>query len=213
MWSIQGVLKYLQSLIDKSNILKTLEKEKQKQRYLLHLFFFFLYVKCASTNNLIISGAQTEEEKSEVFDFGSQTLFKMLGYFSIVGLCRVHCMLGDYYMALRVLSPIDFNKKGLYTKVIACYITLYYYMGFAYMMTRRFVDAIKTFSNVLLYISRTRQPHTKSYQHDLVRANYIERLSDMLTHPFFFLFFADRQEERANVRFVGYFDFFLPSTY
>jgi translation initiation factor 3 subunit L len=145
VWSIQGVLKYLQALIDKSNILKTLEKEKQKQ-----------------------SGAQVEDDKSEGFDFASQTLFKMLGYFSIVGLCRVHCMLGDYYMALRVLSPIDFNKKGLYTKVIACYITLYYYMGFAYMMSRRFVDAIKTFSSVLLYISRTRQPHNKSYQHDLI---------------------------------------------
>ena len=35
-------------------------------------------------------------------------------------------------------------------------ITMYYYVGFAYLMMRRYADAIRTFSNILLYIQRTR---------------------------------------------------------
>jgi hypothetical protein len=33
---------------------------------------------------------------------------------------------------------------------------MYYYVGFAYMMMRRYADAIRTFCNILLYIQRTR---------------------------------------------------------
>jgi len=35
----------------------------------------------------------------------------MLGYFSLIGLLRLHSLLGDYYQALKVLENIDFNKK------------------------------------------------------------------------------------------------------
>lgn len=35
----------------------------------------------------------------------------MLGYFSLISLCRLHCLLGDYYQALKVLDNIDLNKK------------------------------------------------------------------------------------------------------
>jgi translation initiation factor 3 subunit L len=94
----------------------------------------------------------------------------MLGYFSIVGLLRMHCLLGDYWLGLKTLEPIDLTKKGLFSRVTACQITLYYYLGFAYLMMRRYVDAIKTFSSILLYISRTKQYHTRSYQYESVCA-------------------------------------------
>jgi len=96
-------------------------------------------------------------------------LYKMLGYFSIIGLCRIHCLLGDYYLALKTIAPIELTAhKGLFTQVVACHITLYYYLGFIYMMMRRYVDAIRTFSSILLYISRTKQYHTRSYQYDQI---------------------------------------------
>merc|ERR1711871_534163 len=41
-------------------------------------------------------------------------------------------------------------------------------MGFSYMMMRRYVDAIKCFTNILLFISRTKQYHTRSYQYDQI---------------------------------------------
>ena len=43
-------------------------------------------------------------------EFGRHSLYKMLGYFSLVGLLRLHSLLGDYYQALKVLENIDFSK-------------------------------------------------------------------------------------------------------
>ena len=44
-------------------------------------------------------------------EFGRLSLYKMLGYFSLVGLLRLHSLLGDYYQALKVLENVNFNKK------------------------------------------------------------------------------------------------------
>jgi len=92
-----------------------------------------------------------------------------LGYFSLVGLLRLHSLLGDYYQAIKVLENIELNKKSLYSRVPGCQITTYYYVGFAYMMMRRYADAIRTFTNILLYVQRTKTMfQTKSYQNDQI---------------------------------------------
>lgn len=44
-------------------------------------------------------------------DFGRHSLYKMLGYFSLVGLLRLHSLLGDYYQAMKVLKNIELHKK------------------------------------------------------------------------------------------------------
>lgn len=44
-------------------------------------------------------------------DFGQHSLYKMLGYFSLVGLLRLHSLLGDYYQAIKVLENIELHKK------------------------------------------------------------------------------------------------------
>lgn len=44
-------------------------------------------------------------------EFGRHPLYKMLGYFSLVGLLRLHSLLGDYYQAIKVLENIELNKK------------------------------------------------------------------------------------------------------
>ncbi|KAJ3296841.1 Eukaryotic translation initiation factor 3 subunit L [Blyttiomyces sp. JEL0837] len=101
-------------------------------------------------------------------EFGSRPLYRMLGYFSIVGLLRVHCLLGDYTMALKTMENIELTKKGLFARVTACHVTTYYYVGFAYMMMRRYSDAIKAFAHILLFVSRTKQYHTRSYQYEVI---------------------------------------------
>ena len=53
-------------------------------------------------------------------DFGQNSLYKMLGYFSLIGLLRLHSLLGDYYQALKVLENIDFNKKVWGLGIIPC---------------------------------------------------------------------------------------------
>jgi len=99
--------------------------------------------------------------------FPTDPLYVMLGYFSIIGLMRVHCLLGDYALALAVLDPIDLNKKGLFTGEVACHITVYYYLAFCYLMTRRYLDALRAFQNIMLSLP-AKQIHTRSYQHDQI---------------------------------------------
>ena len=101
--------------------------------------------------------------KPDETPFMQSALYKMIGYFSMVGLLRVHCLLADYRLALSTIEGIDLGKKGLFTRVTACHISTFYYVGWAYLMMRRYVDAIKTFSNILFYIGRTKQYHTRSY--------------------------------------------------
>ena len=43
-----------------------------------------------------------------------------------------------------------------WSPVPSCQITMYYYVGFAYLMMRRYSDAIKCFTDILLYIQRTK---------------------------------------------------------
>ncbi|CAI2188844.1 2773_t:CDS:10 [Funneliformis geosporum] len=139
VWSCYSVLNVLYSLITKSRI----------------------------TEQLLVSklGGDMIEAAGE---YGSRPLYKMLGYFSIIGLLRVHCLLGDYTLALKMMDNIELNKKALFARVTACHVTTYYYVGFAYMMMRRYADAIRAFSHILVFIARTKMYHTRSYQFDQI---------------------------------------------
>jgi len=122
-------------------------------------------------------------------EFGRVPLYKMLGYFSLVGLLRLHSLLGDYYQAIKVLERIELNKKSsLYSRVPGCQITMFYYVGFAYMMMRRYNDAIRTFSNILIYIQRTKGMfQTKTYQNDQINKQtdqmYVLLAICLVLHP------------------------------
>ena len=78
-------------------------------------------------------------------------------------------LLGDYTLALKMLDHINLQKKnGILNRVTACHVTAYYYVGFAYMMLRRYPDAIRAFSHILVFVMRLRQYHTRSYQYDII---------------------------------------------
>jgi len=140
IWNVHSVLNVLHSLVDKSNINRQLE--------------------------VYTNGGDPDSVAGE---FGHHSLYKMLGYFSLVGLLRLHSLLGDYYQALKVMENIDFNKKTMYSRVPQCQITTYYYVGFAYMMMRRYQDAIRTLSHILLYIQRTKSMfQSKTYLYDQI---------------------------------------------
>jgi hypothetical protein len=54
-----------------------------------------------------------------VGEYGVRPLYRMLGYFSIIGLLRVHVLLGDFTLALKVMENVELNQKvcsahGLY---------------------------------------------------------------------------------------------------
>jgi len=93
---------------------------------------------------------RNEEPMAVAGDYGSKSLYRMLGYFSIIGLLRVHCLLGDFSLALKTLDDIELNKKAMFARVMAAHFTTYYYVGFSYMIMRRYEDAIRMFSHILI---------------------------------------------------------------
>ena len=99
---------------------------------------------------------RNEDPNTVAGEYGNRPIYRMLGYFSIIGLLRVHCLLGDFSLALKTLDDIELNKKAMFARVMAAHFTTYYYVGFSYMMLRRYADAIRMFSHILVYVSRTK---------------------------------------------------------
>ena len=53
-----------------------------------------------------------------VGEYGALPLYRLLGYFSILGLLRVHTMLGDFTLALKSMENVELNQK-VYTSILA----------------------------------------------------------------------------------------------
>ncbi|KAG5591946.1 hypothetical protein H5410_042460 [Solanum commersonii] len=141
-WNVYGVLNFLQALVEKSTIIQILEREKE---------------------------GLEEFTATDGYDYsGGSNVLKVLGYFSMIGLLRVHCLLGDYHTGLKCLRPIDITQQGVYTSVIGSHITTIYHYGFANLMLRRYVEAIHEFNKILLYIYKTKQYHQKSPQYEQI---------------------------------------------
>lgn len=138
-WGCYSVLNVLYSLIQKSQINEQLEAMKKN-----------------------------EDPNAVAGEYGTRPLYRMLGYFSIIGLLRVHCLLGDFSLALKTLDDIELNKKAMFARVMAAHFTTYYYVGFSYMMLRRYADAIRMFSHILVYVSRTKNFQKNNAQFDSV---------------------------------------------
>lgn len=53
----------------------------------------------------------TRLRREIVGEYGSRPLYRMLGYFSLIGLLRVHVLLGDYTLALKVVEHVELGQK------------------------------------------------------------------------------------------------------
>eukprot|EP00270_Netrium_digitus_P006937 TRINITY_DN2000_c0_g1_i1.p1 TRINITY_DN2000_c0_g1~~TRINITY_DN2000_c0_g1_i1.p1 ORF type:complete len:535 (-),score=145.97 TRINITY_DN2000_c0_g1_i1:198-1802(-) len=144
VWNVYGVLNYLQALIDKSAIIPILDQEAEGQ------------------------GGSTFTSLDGMDPNGGSNVLRVLGYFSIIGLLRVHCLLGDYHTAVARLAPIELGRSGVFQRIIGCQITTLYYYGFASMMQRKYVDAIRAFNVILLSISKTKQFHEGTPQYEQI---------------------------------------------
>ena len=101
--------------------------------------------------------AQRRFCETEGYEGHSSNVLRTMGYFSLIGLLRVHCLLGEYETALKALGPIQPFKSGnlLTPKVAGANIALYYYTGFSYLMLQRYLDAARAFNIILNYINRS----------------------------------------------------------
>eukprot|EP01025_Chloroclados_australasicus_P016931 TRINITY_DN18638_c0_g1_i1.p1 TRINITY_DN18638_c0_g1~~TRINITY_DN18638_c0_g1_i1.p1 ORF type:complete len:524 (-),score=73.93 TRINITY_DN18638_c0_g1_i1:235-1806(-) len=136
VWNAIEVLNQLQALVDKSDIASELQNPE--------------------TLDAIY---QTDG----VLEGGSNVL-RMLGYFALIGLLRVHTLLGDFESALKAVSPINFHvRHNLYvTKIAHCNIALHYYAGYCYFSMRAHIEAARAFNTILQFISRVKQQHKNS---------------------------------------------------
>mmetsp|Transcript_53369 Transcript_53369/g.130396 ORF Transcript_53369/g.130396 Transcript_53369/m.130396 type:complete len:558 (-) Transcript_53369:168-1841(-) len=146
-WDTMEVLGYLQKMVVKSEINIILKEDNAEPE------------ACRLHNALVA-------------EFGISHVQNVLGYFSLVSMARVHVMCGDYYTALKTVDNLDFrgnvsDQVPMYMRVTSCYISLYYNMGFSYMMMRRYSEAVKTMTQVLLYITRT-QHLAQPYQYEQI---------------------------------------------
>tara|TARA_B100000767_G_scaffold140369_1_gene132624 strand:- start:2655 stop:4166 length:1512 start_codon:yes stop_codon:yes gene_type:complete len=141
VWSALGVLNFLQALVDKSGIIAFLDKERKGEE------------KFAET---------------EGYDYNQSNVLRTLGYFALIGLHRVHILLGDYTTALKVLDPIDLDKPGIFTKVPGASVSTAYHVGFAYFMLGRYTDAIRHFNASLVFINRHKVAATRPYALDIL---------------------------------------------
>lgn len=152
IWNVHSVLNVLHSLVDKSKI-----------------------------NDQLKQVAAGRDPAAVADQFGKQNLYRMLGYFSLIGLLRLHSLLGDYYQAIKVLENIDIHRQPLQNlsiaRVLACQMATFYYVGFAYMMMRRYADAIRTFCSILVYLQRTRQLY---HQYRTFQIDMIEKQTDQM---------------------------------
>jgi len=60
---------------------------------------------------LLLDTGDPNQHMAVAGEFGRHRLYKMLGYFSLVGLLRLHSLLGDYHQALRVIDNMNVNRK------------------------------------------------------------------------------------------------------
>jgi translation initiation factor 3 subunit L len=123
-------------------------------------------------------------------EYGSKSLYRNLGYFSLICLLRVHVLLGDPTRE-RSSEPADnscianhggrrvrwrgfpyTNHRVSRCDILSCRLKgrrSLYQVGCAYMALGRWPDAIKTFVSVLIFFIRMKQYHTRSYQYGSVR--------------------------------------------
>ena len=58
--------------------------------------------------------------QTDGYEAQRSNVLKMLGYYSLLGLLRVHSLVGDYHGALKALAPLNpFKRKNLLTPRIA----------------------------------------------------------------------------------------------
>merc|ERR1712242_167074 len=154
VWSVHSVLNVLQTLVERSKINEQLKAYNEKK----------------SMDEVYQIGGV----------YGQHQLYKMLGYFSLIGLLRLQTQLGDYHQALKAIENVSLGMKTSATDAADCLIATYYYEAWAKIMLRKYQDAIDSLQEVLLYIERGRKTvlnKDSQYKNDM-----LNKMQDKMFH-------------------------------
>jgi len=93
----------------------------------------------------------------------SSSTLEQFAYFASIEQARLECLLGDYRSALDATALINLgDRTELYTALPSCHVNLYYHTGVCQMMLRKYAEAIDTFGEISLYLSRIMKPGASS---------------------------------------------------
>jgi len=118
----------------------------------------WVFTSCVEKSKIIKPG------KNQLEDIPVIKPLHYFGYFSLVCLLRLHVLCCEYAAGLKAVEPIEMKKLGIFTKAFPCLITLFYYAGFCYLMTKRYKESVKIFETVLSSYIKYKQFFSKSFQ-------------------------------------------------
>lgn len=89
-----------------------------------------------------------------------------LGYFALILQLKLQVQVGLFYAGVAAVEDIEVSAKAFYWRVPAAHVSFIFHLGFAYMMLRRYQDAIRVMSQTLLTLGRqrTQLASSASYQ-------------------------------------------------
>jgi len=104
LWNLYPVLNILYSLVGKSQINIQLRAANNNGSTLFIHKFKLMW-------NFPSEIEIPENVDDQLNEFGRHPLYSRLGYFSLIGLCRLHVLLGDYFQATKTIENIHFNAQ------------------------------------------------------------------------------------------------------
>lgn len=119
---------------------ESLEAEKDAWNISAVSSYLYRFIQVASVSN-----------KSEA----PSMLHYYAGYYSVAVMSRLQCLVCDFEGSVSVLDTVpNGTESEVFTEIFSCRLSVYYHLGFALLMLRRFVDAAKTLDAVVSQLAR-----------------------------------------------------------
>jgi translation initiation factor 3 subunit L len=88
----------------------------------------------------------------------------LLGYFAIIELARLECLVGDHTASLQAVAPLRLlDKSEFFINVPSSYVNTLYHAGVCFIMSRRYADAMDTLGHLIVYVSNALKPGAASH--------------------------------------------------
>jgi translation initiation factor 3 subunit L len=97
----------------------------------------------------------------------SGSIHYLIGYFSIIELSRVECLVCDYSSSYKTASALtgggaaaasSGQSPALYSTVFQSHLNLFYHTGISLLMLRRYSEVIELYSTITLHMTRLQKP-------------------------------------------------------
>ncbi|CDJ60071.1 eukaryotic translation initiation factor 3 subunit 6 interacting protein, putative [Eimeria maxima] len=131
VWPAARVFELLQKIVQQSGIKEHLLQQQQQQQQ--------------QRSDAAAAAKAIEDE-----------LGLQLGYFALILQLKLHVQVGLFYLGVCSVSLIELTPKSFYWRVPVAHFSFVFHLGFAYMMLRRYQDAIRIMSQAVLSLSRQR---------------------------------------------------------